>query len=80
MRLLSADSELARALREEIRQAYLLGHVEGSAGRHYEIFPDSITPERAAFVESVCSFARPTVTLEIGMAWGMSTLSILSTQ
>jgi predicted O-methyltransferase YrrM len=80
MRLLSANSELARAMREEIRQAYLRGYVEGSDGRHYEIFPDSITPERAAFVESICSFARPTVTLEIGMAWGLSTLSILSTQ
>ena len=78
--MLSANSELAGALREEIRQAYLLGYVEGSDGRHYEIFPDSITPERAAFVESVCSFARPTVTLEIGMAWDLSTLSILSTQ
>jgi predicted O-methyltransferase YrrM len=79
MRLISANLEMARALREEIRQACLLGHVEGSDGRCYEIFPDSVTPERAAFVESACSFAQPTATLEIGMAWGMSTLGILST-
>jgi hypothetical protein len=79
MRLPSANSELARALREEIRRTYLLGYVVGSDGRRYEIFADCITPERAAFVESACSFARPTATLEIGMAWGMSTLGILST-
>lgn len=54
--MISANLEMARALREEIRQAYLLGHVEGSDGRCYEIFPDSVTPERAAFVESACSF------------------------
>jgi predicted O-methyltransferase YrrM len=78
MRLISASSDLARALREEIRQAYLLGYVEGRDGRCYEIYPDSITPERAAFLESACSFAKPTATLEIGMAWGMSTLAILS--
>jgi predicted O-methyltransferase YrrM len=79
MRLISANSRLAHALREEIRRAYHLGYVEGSDGRCYEIFPDSVTPDRAAFVESVCSSARPTATLEIGMAWGLSTLGILST-
>ena len=77
--MISANSGLARALREEIRQAYDLGYIEGSDGRCYQIFPDSITPDRAAFVESVCSSARPTATLEIGMAWGLSTLGILST-
>ena len=74
----SANSELARALCEEIRQSYLVGYVEGSDGRCYKIFPDSVTPERAAFLESACLFAKPTSTLEIGMAWGMSTLRILS--
>jgi predicted O-methyltransferase YrrM len=79
MRLISANSGVARALRDEIRQAYHLGYIEGSDGHCYEIFPDSVTPDRAAFVESVCSSARPTATLEIGMAWGLSTLGILST-
>ena len=76
--MISANSEVARALREEIRQAYLLGYVEGRDGRHYEIYPASVTPERAAFVEGACSSAEPTATLEIGLAWGMSTLGILS--
>ena len=76
--LISAGPELAHALREEIRQAYQLGCVEGSDGRCYEIYPDSVTPERAAFVQSACSAAAPSATLEVGMAWGMSTLGILS--
>jgi predicted O-methyltransferase YrrM len=76
--LIAADLAVARALRERIRQAYSLGYVEGRDGRCYEIFPDSVTPERAAFLEGACAAAAPEATLEIGMAWGMSTLSILS--
>lgn len=75
---IAADLAVARALREQIRQAYSLGYVEGRDGRCYEIFPDSVTPERAAFLEGACAAATPEATLEIGMAWGMSTLGILS--
>ncbi len=76
--LISAGSEPARALRNEIRQAYLRGCVEGDDGRCYEIYPDSVTPDRAAFVERACASAAPSATREIGMAWGLSTLAILS--
>ncbi len=76
--LIAPGPALARALREQIRQAYSQGCVEGGDGRWYEILPDSVTPERAAFLESVCAAAAPEATLEIGMAWGMSTLGMLS--
>jgi predicted O-methyltransferase YrrM len=76
--LLAPDSAVACALREQIGQAYTLGYVKGRDGRCYEIFPDSVTPERAAFLESACVAAAPEATLEIGMAWGMSTLAILN--
>lgn len=69
---------VARALRGQIERAYSMGYVEGRDGRCYELFPDSLTPERAAFLERVCAGAAPEATLEIGMAWGMSTLAILS--
>jgi len=76
--LIAPGPALAGALREQIRRAYSQGYVEGHDGRCYEIFPDSVTPERAAFLEAAGAAAAPAATLEIGMAWGMSTLAILS--
>jgi predicted O-methyltransferase YrrM len=38
--------------------------------------PVAVPPERGRFLLEVCRAQRPTLTLEIGMAWGLSTLHI----
>src|SRR5579885_131288 len=59
--LIPAGSEPARALRSEIRQAYPRGCVEGDDGCCYEIYPDSVTPDRAAFQPAVEQQARTAI-------------------
>ncbi len=49
----------------------------GDDGRLYDVYPVGLTPERAGLLAEVCRSARPRATLEVGMALGVSTLTIL---
>jgi predicted O-methyltransferase YrrM len=43
----------------------------------YDILPAAVTPDRGAYLAKVCREVRPAATVEVGMAWGLSTLWIL---
>ena len=64
-------------LRKFIERLYSDGIVRGEDGTQHSIFPAGITPDRGAFIRDVCISEGATRSLEIGMAWGMSTLFIL---
>jgi len=64
-------------LRKFIERLYGEGIVRGEDGTQHSISPASITPDRGAFIRDICISEGATRTLEIGMAWGMSTLFIL---
>jgi predicted O-methyltransferase YrrM len=64
------------AIHEYVSTMFESEMVEGDDGIH-KIFPASLTPDRGAVVSAVCRAIRPTATLEVGMAWGVSTLLIL---
>ena len=65
------------ALRKFIEELYTRGTVRGEDGGEFEIFPTSVTPDRGAFIRDICRAEGATRALEIGMAWGASTLHIL---
>jgi predicted O-methyltransferase YrrM len=67
----------AARLRKFIERVYGGGIVRGEDGTQHPISPASITPDRGAFIRDICISEGATHTLEIGMAWGMSTLFIL---
>lgn len=69
--------EEAVRLRKFIERLYGEGIVRGESGTLHSISPASITADRGAFVRDICIAEGATRTLEIGMAWGMSTLFIL---
>jgi len=69
-------SELHLEIREYLNRMFTEQTVEGDNGPN-RIFPDSLTPERGAVLSAVCRAIRPRATLEVGMAWGVSTLLIL---
>src|SRR5271170_5569766 len=69
--------EEAVRLRKFIERLYGEGIVRGESGTQHSISPASITADRGAFVRDICISEGATRTLEIGMAWGMSTLFIL---
>ena len=64
-------------LRKLIERLYGDGIVRGEDGTEHSISPASITPDRGAFIRDICISEGATRTLEIGMAWGLSTLFIL---
>lgn len=72
-RLLSAE-----AIRRRIEQTYAARSALGEDGIAYPIGPISVTSERGEFIAGLCRANRPCATLEVGMAWGMSTLHILA--
>ncbi len=67
----------AAELRRFIEELYARGTVHGEDGTEHRIFPNSVTPDRGAFIRDVCRAERARSVLEIGMAWGLSTLHIL---
>ncbi len=71
-----ANSELARRIGARIEQIYVAKSVQGEDGVTYSIMPVAVPPERGRFLLEVCRAQRPTRTLEVGMAWGLSTLHI----
>jgi predicted O-methyltransferase YrrM len=73
----AADNDLARRIRDRIEQAYRTKSIKGEDDATYSIMPAALPPERGRFLLEVCRAQRPGSTLEIGMAWGLSTLHIL---
>src|SRR5215467_3635203 len=53
--------------------------VRGKNDRRCYIYPAAVTPDRGAYLANVIREVRPRATLEIGLAWGLSTLFILRT-
>jgi len=72
-----AETPTAEELRNFIKDIYARGTVRGEDGTEYGIFPESVTPDRGAFVRDACLSEGARSVLEIGMAWGVSTLHIL---
>jgi len=53
--------------------------VKGANDQTYDIYPAAVTPDRGAYLANIVREVRPAATLEIGLAWGLSTLFILRT-
>jgi len=70
------DNALVERIRAGIEHAYATKSTLGEDGVTYSIMPAALPPERGRFLLEVCRAQRPTDTLEVGMAWGMSTLHI----
>ena len=66
-----------RRIHARIEEIYRSSTVIGEDGASYSVFPASVTRERGAFVRDLCQAEHATRSLEIGMAWGLSTLFIL---
>lgn len=60
-----------------IARAYSTNSVRGSDGQLHSIVPASVPQERGEFLYRICRAERPQTTLEVGMAWGLSTLFIM---
>jgi len=67
----------AGPLRAALDRLYRDGTVVGDNGVEYKILPIGVTRARGEFIAGLCRAERPAATLEIGMAWGLSTLFIL---
>lgn len=67
----------AEEIRATIERAYLAKSVRGRDGRTHDITSVSVSAERGEFLYRICRAERPRNTLEIGMAWGLSTLFML---
>ncbi len=64
--------------REFIRRTYATGLVCGEDNELYRILPAALTQDRGAYLTEVCRETEPATTVEIGMAWGLSTFWILT--
>jgi len=67
----------AGPIRGALDRLYRDGTVVGDDGVEYKILPIGVTRARGEFIAGLCRAERPAATLEIGMAWGLSTLFIL---
>jgi predicted O-methyltransferase YrrM len=70
------DNEPALRIRECIERIYAAKSVLGEDGVTYSIMPVAVPPERGRFLLDVCRAHGGARTLEVGMAWGLSTLHI----
>lgn len=73
----SSVNERARRVREHIEKLYSTGKALGDDDQLYNFLPASVTPGRARFIGKICSAERALTSVETGMAWGLSTLTIL---
>lgn len=73
-RAAAADPARIRAVIDRIQSS---GIVTGGDGQTHEIGRWSLTPNRGRLLGQLCRAAGVEATLEIGMAWGLSTLYIL---
>ncbi|MGH7905312.1 MAG: O-methyltransferase [Candidatus Binataceae bacterium] len=67
----------AETVERRIEEIHQSGMVLGDDDRGYSILPMSVTPARGGFISDICRACKPEKTLEVGMAWGLSTLHIL---
>ena len=67
------------AVEKFIEELYARGTTLGEDGVELKILPMSLAPERGGFLREMCRAERPAATIEIGMAYGLSTLFILQT-
>ena len=72
----AADYGLAQRIRARIEEIYAAKSVKGEGDLSYSIMPVAVPPERGNFLLDVCRAERAASTLEVGMAWGLSTLHI----
>ena len=73
-RRIIADPARIRAVIEQAQQS---GFIVGEDGQRREIGRWSLTPDRGRLLGELCRAEGVGATLEIGMAWGLSTLYIL---
>ncbi|HTT74735.1 MAG TPA: class I SAM-dependent methyltransferase [Candidatus Binataceae bacterium] len=67
-----------RQIHERIEEIYRSGLVRGEDGTQYPLGDTSVTAERGKFIGDLCRTEHAARALEIGMAWGLSTLFILA--
>lgn len=64
-------------IHERILQLYSDSSALGDDGQRHSIEVYSVTPARAEFIHKAALESRATTSLEVGMAWGLSSLCIL---
>jgi predicted O-methyltransferase YrrM len=71
------DEEKFQQIHSRIDAIYASGVVAGDDGQVHRIAPRSVARHRGEFLANLVRSERPRATLEVGMAWGRSTLFIL---
>ncbi len=66
-----------QSIRNRIQQTYERGYVLGEDEVRYSIAPMSVASWRGEFVRGLCLAEKATSSVEVGMAWGLSTLHII---
>jgi len=66
-----------QSIRNRIGEIYRDGYVLGDDGARHSISPIAVASWRGEFVRDLCIAERATSGLEVGMAWGLSTLHII---
>lgn len=69
--------EIAKRLEKFIASTYESGTILDESGVEHSISPDSVSPRRGGFLHDLIRSERALATLEIGMAWGLSTLAMV---
>jgi predicted O-methyltransferase YrrM len=64
-------------IRNRIGEIYQQGYVIGDDGARHSISPMAVASWRGEFVRDLCIAERATSCVEVGMAWGLSTLHII---
>lgn len=67
----------SQSIGSRIREIYQLGYVIGDDDVRYPIAPISVASWRGEFVRKLCLAERATSGVEVGMAWGLSTLHVV---
>jgi hypothetical protein len=73
----SSVNDRVKRVRGHIDQLYSTGKALGDDGQLYSFLPASVTPGRARFMGKICAAEGALTSVETGMAWGLSTLTIL---
>ena len=73
----ATDNALRDRIRGEIDKLYRDGIAYGEDGFSKSLYPTSVTPGRGKFLGDLLRQLKPASTVEVGMAWGLSTLHML---
>ena len=73
----AAKAEIATRIGQRLAEIYASGTLLGDDGQAYEIGDTSIPRHVGSFIADLIHSEKPHATLEVGMAWGVSTLFIL---